>query len=62
MVCKAPKAGQTCADGVDWAYDPGPPPAIQLCNQPKSSCKLEPGDSYKVSFVEQACTADQPCN
>ena len=62
VVCKAPKAGQTCADGVDWAYEAGPPPAIKLCNQPNSQCKLEPGDTYKVSFVEQACTADQPCN
>ena len=60
IVCNSPQAGQTCDEGIDWAYDPTGP-SIVLCNDPNSACRIQPGDKYKVSFIEQACTADNPC-
>ncbi len=53
---------QSCASDptLDWEYDETEV-LIRLCDQPGSSCKIQPGDSYKVSFVQIACSAENPC-
>lgn len=49
VACASPRPGETCADGADWIYDPGPPAAIQLCDPPGSACTLTPGSTYRVA-------------
>lgn len=62
ILCDSPHTGDLCTDGgVDWEYVADPKPTIKLCDNPDSQCRINPGDKYKVSFIEQACTDQTPC-
>jgi len=67
ILCGSPSASlqsdstQSCSAGnLDWEYDANEV-MIRLCDRPGSQCNIQPGDRYKVSFVEGACSLDHPC-
>jgi len=47
VTCHSPAAGQVCADGADWSYDPAGPYA-DFCQAPDAGCSLDPGSTVTI--------------
>ncbi len=60
IVCTPPEGEgeEHCEAGADWWYDSDGP---ELCLCEDSRCVLEPGDSYRLSVVQRACSPTNPC-